>query len=386
MTRLPIDIWLIIWDFIGDSNTLWSVLRKVSQYVRACIDEYFRRHVLRKIIINLTYSTIHSSIEIDSRGHNFHFLHLPMQFSRLSEDVTHAVFRQVRLRNHEPSNVRKLIGSIRGWVPFIERYHREMHKRPPIVLNKSKSVGGPVLWEVYHPKERGRWYTRDLRDLTSIGRGDRPPYAITVGDYTHDTELVDLSLDCTAREISIDWRRTLSAFFMERQFIVLANYSTTKKRVYDKDLERVVDSVRIITRRDHIHITCSRDMDDWRRARRKRLQPWVKKNHKRMSREHRLMTEDSVVRIAGFINNKDKRRRSDYDHLRASGVDQGESVPYNYLDEFVELQDEDMDTEEIVPDMCACDHPDLMKWPANRAERKKAEAEVKTQTCTCVII
>jgi hypothetical protein len=108
------------------------------------------------------------------------------------------VFRQVRHRDHEPSDVQKFTGSVRGWVPFIERYCREMSKRPPIVLNKSKSVGGPVLWEVNYPNERGRWYPRNLRALTSVGRGDRPPYAITVGDYTHDTELVDLSLDCTA--------------------------------------------------------------------------------------------------------------------------------------------------------------------------------------------
>jgi hypothetical protein len=97
---------------------------------------------------------------------------------------------------------------------------------------------------------------------------------------------------------------------MERQFNVLANNSTTKKRVYDKDLDQVVENVRAITR-DTSYVIRSRDMDDWHRARRKRLQPWVKKNHKRMSREHRLMTEDSVVRIASSINDGNKRVRGD---------------------------------------------------------------------------
>jgi hypothetical protein len=78
MARLPVDIWLIICDFINDSNTLWSVLRNVLQYVRACIDEYFRHNVLRKTVINLTYSTIHSPFEIGPIAHTFHFLHIPM--------------------------------------------------------------------------------------------------------------------------------------------------------------------------------------------------------------------------------------------------------------------------------------------------------------------
>lgn len=388
MTHLPIDVWLIICDFVDDYNTLWSVLRNVSQHIRACVDEHFRHDVLRKCVINLTYSTIHSTV-----GPNFYFLHLPMQFNRFSEDGVHAVFRQVRHKGYLPSGVHKIKGSVRGWVPFIERYCTEMNQSSPNVLNKSKSAAGAVLWEVKYPnasrsgpmqatRPTKTRYTRLLRDLTSIGRGDRPPYCITLGDYAHDTELTDLSINCTAREISIDWRRTLSAFFMERHFIVLAKESTEKKRLYGKDLDRAAETVQAITR----VFTYDRHVDDWRHARRKRLQTWVKKNHRRMSREHRLMTEDSVLKIVSFINDANKAQRHDFDQLRDSGVDLGEVVPDNRVDNFVELRDSDVDIQEIVPEKCAEDHPGMMLWPANRAERKQAEQEVKIQRCTCIMM
>jgi hypothetical protein len=40
-------------------------------------------------------------------------------------------------------------------------------------------------------------------------------------------------------------------------------------------------------------------------------------------------------------------------------------------------RDEDLDIKEIVPEECAVDHPRLMLWPANKAEWKEAEVEVK---------
>jgi hypothetical protein len=41
-------------------------------------------------------------------------------------------------------------------------------------------------------------------------------------------------------------------------------------------------------------------------------------------------------------------------------VDLGEVLPDNCPNEFVELRDEDLDIEEVVPEKCAGDHPGLM--------------------------
>jgi hypothetical protein len=364
MTELSLDVWLIVFDHVSDTNTLWSVARNVSRHLRACVDEFFRHSVLRKCVVELIYSTIHNP-----RGQYYSFVYVPMQFTRFSENGTRAVFRQVQFKDHVQKTGDGINGSVRGWLPFIERYCMETKKNAPLVMNKSTSAVGDILWEkelVYSPgtlmqKPKAK-YTRTLRDHTSIGRGDRPPYFISLGIYTHDTELVDLAIDCSAREISLDWRRTLSAFFSERQFIVLANQNAAEKRVHDKALDSVVDDVCAITY--HGWRRFDRSLDNWRRARRKRLQPWVKKNKKRMSNEHRLMTEDSIVQMKTTMENLDPFRR----------------------DNLVELHDGDVDVEEIVPERCAKDHPDLMLWPANRKARKEAVKEVTPQRCTCIIL
>jgi hypothetical protein len=361
MTRLPLDIWLIICECICDDDALWSTLRNVSQHIRACVDEYFRHDVLRNCVINLTYSSIHSH-----EGPKYYFLDIPMQLTRFSEDNSRAVFRQVRYKDHAPNIYHDTKGSVRGWIPFIERYCKDSGASLPEVLNKSRSAEGPVIWEIEYPDIR-RWlvtpistpktqYSRTLRDHTSVGRGDRPPYFITLDKYTHDTELAGLAIDCKAREISIDWRRTLSAFFMERHFIVLAVESARKLQVYDSDLDSVADGIHTLTGGHKKH---SRPQDMWRQARRKRLQTWVDKNKKRMSKEHRLITEDSIGTLLSYLNSSNKTR----------------------VDNLTELQDYDVDTDEIVPEQCAHDRPDLMLWPASWRERKLAEKEVAHSQC-----
>jgi hypothetical protein len=363
MSLLPFEIWLIIFEDVSDHDTLWSVARNISRYLRACVDEYFRRTVLRSCIIDLTYSTIHSL-----SGPNFCGLYVPMEFDRLSEDGSRAVFRQVQHKDHALGASYEMKGSLRGWVPFIERYCLETLKSAPLVLNKTKSAPGPVLWEQdYRSFFAGsrNYQLRKLRDHTSIGRGDQPPYFIRLPPYLHDTELVDLSIDCSAREISLDWRRTLSAFFLEQHFIALARQNPENRRVYDTALISANDRVRLITHRRSRHAGNSiRHFDDWRRARRKRLQTWVKKNAKRMSAEHRLMTEDIVAEKRYCLGHE--------------ACFQPENL--------VEIHDEDAGVEELVPDKCAKDWPRLMKWPDGRRAFEQAEKEVKVQRCTCVVL
>jgi hypothetical protein len=359
MPALPVDVWFMIFDHVSDNDTLWSVARNVSRYLRACVDEFFSRSLLRDCIVDLIYSTIHS--------HGvppFSCLFVPMQFTRLSENGTRAVFCQVQYKDDAPKAVHGMRGSVRGWVPFIERYCMETRKPAPRVANKSTHA--PVLWEQEYKKcsdTLSAMELRSLRDQLSIGRGDRPPYVIRLPPYVHDTELADLAIDCLAREISFDWRRTLSAFFLERHFMVLASQNASERRVYDKALISATVNVRAIALHGNYY-TKDRHLEDWRRARRKRLQPWVTENKKRMSNEHRLMTEDSVVQMArGFHTDVCFRE-----------------------DNLVEIHDEDVDVNEAVPERCANDHPDLMLWPNGRRARKKAENEVKISRPGCIVM
>lgn len=356
---LPIDLWLIVFDY-ADDNTLWSVVRNVSHHLRACVHEYFRHDVLRECVIDLVYSNIH-----DHSGPTYTYLHVPMIFSRLSEDGTRAVFRQSRLKQGHSKN---RTGSVRGWVPFIERYCDETNKMRPRVTSKSASTEGPLLWEldyaqrIYKHSTSGQvHYLKELRNHLSIGRGDRPPHFVKLGPYLHDTELVDLAIDCSAREVSLDWGRTFSAFFLERHFMVCAENTSSKCRTYDKALDSALDTVRTIFHTLGPNNGC---VDHWQRARRKRLQEWVKRNKKRISRENRLLTEWSVV----SMTRSDRLKR----FVRA---------------DLVEIRDSDVDAEETVPEKCADDNQDLLMWPANRQAIKEAERSMAQKRCRgCVIM
>jgi hypothetical protein len=369
MTELPLDVWLIVFGHSSDHDTLWSIVRNVSRHLRICVDEYFRHAVLPDTVIDLVYSTIHSE-----SGPSYRHLHGPMLFARLSEDGTRAVFRQAVFKNEVPF----AIGSVRGWVPFIERYRRETKKPAPTVLNKTPSAKGKPLWEQEHQHwcrtqaKTFRWdgseylqYLRTLRDHTSIGRGDRPPYFIKLPNYTQDTELVDLALDCSAREISIDWRRTFSAFFIESHFTVLADQRpSAPKPEYDERLVQVLGKVNFISKYDPFDDLRG---DNYCRARRKRLREWVAANRKRMSAEHRLITEYNI------------------DHMRWFEV--GERFR---RDELVAMQDSDVDAHEIVPNKCAEDHEALIKWPRGRRDWNAIRMENKERgrRCTrgCVVL
>jgi hypothetical protein len=362
MTVLPIEIWLTIFEDVSDYDTLWSVVRNISRYLRACVDEYFRRTVLRNCIIDLTYSTIHCL-----SGPNLHDLYVPMQFDRLSDDGSRAVFRQVQHKGYARGASHKMKGSLRGWVPFIERYCLETSKPAPLVLNKTKNAPGPVLWEQeykLHFSGSRSYERRHLRDHTSIGRGDRPPYFIRLPPYIHDTELVDLSIDCSTHEIAINWHRTLSAFFLERHFIALANQNAGERRVYDTALISANSNVRLISSR-HQRQPDDRHTASWRRARRKRLQTWVNKNKKRMSNEHRLMTEDRVAEMLELLHHES----------------------YFQVENLFEVDDEDLDVGELVPERCAKDWPKLMLWPDGSRAFKQAAKEVKVRPCRgCVVM
>jgi hypothetical protein len=298
---------------------------------------------------------------------SFYGLYVPMQFDRLSDDGSRAIFRQFKHKDHALGSSYKMKGSLRGWVPFIERYCLETGKPAPLVLNKTKSAPGPVLWEQeykLHLTSSRAHRRRYLRDHTSIGRGDRPPFFIRLPPYIHDTELVHLSIDCSVSEISVDWRRTLSAFFLERHFIVLADQNAGEPRLYDTALISANNNVRLISPR------IQRQSDDrhavnWRRVRRKRLQTWANKNKKRISNEHRPMTEDRVAEMLELLY---------YESCFQ-------------VENLFEVDDEDLDVEELVPERCAKDWSKLILWPDGSRAFKQAKKEVKVHHCRgCVVM
>ncbi|KAH7400769.1 hypothetical protein DE146DRAFT_755217 [Phaeosphaeria sp. MPI-PUGE-AT-0046c] len=366
MTALSVDIWLMIIDEF-DTDTLWSTIRNVSQYLRDCVDEFFRRSILRETVVNLIYSTIHSAPEPPYRC-----IYLPMQISHFSSDGTQAVFRQVRYKHHNPNESYSVDGSVRGWIPFVERYCRETKKPAPTVSNKSKSMPGPPIWQRRYPTKRSRaQHAAELRKHTSIGRGDRPPHFILIDKHVHDTELVDLKIDCANSTISFNWRCTLSAFFKEAHFVALAVQHPRNFRIHDVALT-ALEKDKTGSRRTS---GCYRPRrtpysEAWREARRKRLEGWVKKNKKRMSLEHRLITEGYVSHGRDLTMRQFHVSDMDYSsHLKSRVLQKR----FRVSDLLIELHDVDVDTEEIVPESCASDCRDLMMWPRTRSQRKEAE-------------
>ena len=211
-----------------------------------------------------------------------------------------------------------------------------MHKE------KARSNPRPPAWEKEHLSLRNTLvgegktgYLASLRDHTSIGRGYRPPHYLKIREAVNDTALVDLAIDCEAREISFDWRRTFALFFVEQHFIMIAEGNVGKQRIYDPDVVAAASRTQASM---HMH-------DYWnssnRRARRKRLQSWVNDNKHRMTPEDRLKAEDRVERT------KHQARRN---------------LRHGNLRELV-LADITRGMEEVVPDSCAEDLPYLLQWP-----------------------
>lgn len=265
-------------------------------------------------------------------------------------------------------NGRIFTGSVRGWVPFAERYATEICRPKLQVVRGGKAESVPALpaWETEHLDMRNTLagedkanYLASLRDHTSIGRGYRPPHYIKIREAVNDTELVDLAINLEAREISFDWRRTFALFFAEQRFIMFAENSFAKQRTYDPDVVAAASRAQASM---HMH-------DSWnssnRLARRKRLESWVNDNKHRMTPEDRLKAEDRVERTKHQV-----RRNLRHGTLR-------------------ELAQDDIrrEGEEKVPEKCAEDLPYLLQWPwvhddTYMAPRKPVQLKCAAKGCS----
>ncbi|KAF2661157.1 hypothetical protein K491DRAFT_479688 [Lophiostoma macrostomum CBS 122681] len=328
---IPLDVWLLVFDELNDLNALWSACRNVSRFLRACVDEYFRHGVLQNTFVNLMYSDINTRL-----GPQYQFIHIPLVFDRFSDDGSRAVFQQRIYREIHPH---KYQGSVRGWVPFIERYHKEIGQERPVILNKSRATSRLPRWEREYDMWKKTLHSELKKDyllimayFTSIARGDRPPFSLKVGDLINDTDLVDIVVDCKQREVSFNWRQTYANFFREQNFCAHATKRSSTTRVYDKDLEQAGRRYSLVV--DEMP-------DSFVQARRKRLAPWVEKNKDRMSPEIRLWTE---IGVAG-----EKARIKDF--LRHENL-----APWRPETDTSVMEEE-------VPEKLAKDHPDILFSP-----------------------
>lgn len=329
LLQLPVELWLLVLAQFDDNLVeLWCVVRNVSHFFRACVDDFFSHGIVQKTLINLRYSDIHTQ-----SGPTHAYLHLPMVFDHLSDNGHRAIFQQRAFK--QTSNFQAASGSLRGWVPFLERYAAETRQKKPTIVNKSKPDPLPPLWEREHAAlrntlqgDRKSRYMLIIRDMTSLARGDRPPFYIRISKYINDSDLVDLVVDCEQREISFNWRQTFMLFFREHNMIARAGGMIPPRR-YDKDLDGASAGLNFRIKQDRPLI----------RARRKRLHPWVKKNKHRMSTEMRLATEKRVER--------------EMEHLKK----------HLFIHNLEPVKEDPNAAPEIVPEKLAKDHADLLFWP-----------------------
>jgi hypothetical protein len=347
---LPVDIWLLVFALIDDDCFLWSACRNVSTWLRACVDEFFRHGVMLNTLVDLYYSDIHTR-----PGPMHSYVHLPMAFDRFSDDGVRVVFKQ---RAYKLIDGVHLKGSLRGWVPFIERYYRETRQAPPAILNKSKPNTKTPMWETEHSKWRSRpdargtyIYLLNLSNMTSIGQGDRPPFFIRVFDYVNDTELVHLVVDCKQREISFDWRQTCSLFYRELRF--------TGRATWEHPLIKYADRLGAFADRWLL----PQFRGDRLLARRKRLLPWMEQNQKRVCPEMLLWSEQNVT----------KEKQSLRLFLRHDNL-----IPVD--------EEDSAESEEIVPEKLAVDHPELLWWPRASHPGRGKLATILSCGSRCVIL
>lgn len=365
MALLPMDIWLLVFDIIDIDwpqrwhgirfdHFLWYNVRNTSHFLRDCVDQYISRRLSRNWLVDLLYSDMHMH-----EGPLTYDIHLPMVFDRFSSDGTRMYFEQRAFRDRkEPYRQ----GSLRGWVPFIERYCEETRKPAPAVLHASKPAEGPPLWEQMHAHWRNtlttdqkRGYLMHIRHAIAIGRGDHPPYYLNIMGFVNDTEVVDLVVDCKQREISFDWRKTFAAFLREIDYEFRAEKSSRKQRVWDADLAACDARSATLQHRKNGSVALH--------ARRKRLQPWAVKNKHRMSPEMRWTTECAVLQDFKLVER---------------------ILSANKLCEMIETGDES--PEEIVPTKLASDHRDLLDWPWSDDNRYFASRNTAYGAKKCVIL
>ena len=222
-----------------------------------------------------------------------------------------------------------LTGSVRGWVPFAERYSADIGKPKPQVVRgvTSRSVPGPPAWEKEHIQlcdtlddVTKHFYLVDLRYHTSVGRGDRPPHYLKIREAVNDTELVDLSIDIDAREISFNWRRTSASFFVEQHFVMIAErWQTPPVRVAGKKSKPKYRN------------------DSSRRARCKRLQDQFVTNKHCGTLYDRLWVKRSVMRNEGGARRN--LRCENIRKLTADDIVRGEEeiAPEQCAEDFVVL-------------------------------------------------
>ncbi|KAK0343011.1 hypothetical protein LTS02_009445 [Friedmanniomyces endolithicus] len=172
--KLPLEIWLRIFDFTPDSAHLWTHGRRVCKTWRTWIPKTFATKYLqdRKLL------TIRFGV---CTAWSYNYRQVPvLTFDRFdSDDTSRCIFSQD-------------LDSIK---------HGES-------LSQDTQMAFDMLWELI--RVRYEFNPKAIRiSLEEI------PHVISIGDNANDTEMPALRLDMQRREISFEWKGMLDAFFCE---------------------------------------------------------------------------------------------------------------------------------------------------------------------------
>ncbi|KAK0661396.1 hypothetical protein DIS24_g2656 [Lasiodiplodia hormozganensis] len=243
---LPIEVWVRIISCISNSNVIphvWLSCRRVSRAVRAATEEAFlHRHLKPRTHIRFR----DLGMVRDSGGWK-HYLGLTLEFDRLSEDRTRAIF----------SN-KNAIEDDDGDGEEEEEIERALTARWRSAMMLYQGNGDGC-------------------------RNDLPPYTIAVRQIVNDTELPGLEIDYEKREMSFDWRAMFDKLFGEEAYAMKLNSQLRGDAEQSKATE-VQKSIKAgATELFHgisqmMRIVAERERLAYRDARRLRIRRWYKKH------------------------------------------------------------------------------------------------------------
>lgn len=178
---LPPELWIRILGFNTDLVHLWTSCRHVSHTFCAYTEQVFAEHVIRNTFIDF-------HLEKYNLGGKSKRPEIPTSFSHFE------------LGAKRPAGRRE-----KGSAVF-----RDKRRKSDVGGGKKKEYD--KLMERWEGNVKGR-------------KPELPNFTIRVDDMVNDSEIPDLKIDISRREISLDWRRMYTLFFREQ-----ALFRTLKQR------------------------------------------------------------------------------------------------------------------------------------------------------------
>ncbi|KAL0261830.1 hypothetical protein SLS55_003262 [Diplodia seriata] len=247
---LPVELWIRIISCITNSNVIphvWLSCRRVSRCVRAATEEAFlHRHLKPRTHVKFR----DLGMVPDSAGWK-HYLGLTLEFDRLSEDRTRAVFGNKRRIDDDDED-------------------EEEEEEQEQVVEDALTARWRAAMKLYQGDGDGC-------------RFDLSPYTITVRQIVNDTELPGLEVDYEGREMSFDWRGMFDRLFGEECYAMKLNTqlrgdageskaTEVQKSIKSGDIELFQGISQMM------RIVSERERQAYRDARRLRIRRWYIRN------------------------------------------------------------------------------------------------------------